>query len=63
MPARVDLPLIRTRDRTPVGTLTIVWVNHWSFADDVGKRRESPIMLDQLLITLTDAKGEEIAYI
>lgn len=29
MPTRIDLPLIRKRDRKPVGTLTIVRANHW----------------------------------
>jgi hypothetical protein len=63
MPARVDLRLIRKRDRKPIGMLTIVRTNHWRFANDDGERIPNPIRTDQLLITLTDAKGEEIAYL
>jgi hypothetical protein len=62
MPARVDLPLIRRRDRKPVGTLTIVRANHPAFTDETGARRTNPIRIDQLLITLTDAKGETVGY-
>ena len=62
MPSRVDLPLIRKRDRTRVGTLTIVWANHWAFRDDNRHRTGSPKRIDQLLITLTHAKGEVISY-
>ena len=63
MPSRVDLPLIRKRDRKPVGTLTIVRANHWGFGDDVRHRTGSPKRIDQLLITLTDANGENVAYL
>jgi hypothetical protein len=58
MPSRVDLPLIRKRDQKPIGTLTIIRANHWSFVDEAGTRRPNPVMQDQLLITLLDATGE-----
>ena len=63
MPSRVDLPLIRKRDRKPVGTLTIVRANHWQMTDAGGKRHASPVRADQLLLTLTDAKGHEVCYL
>ena len=63
MPSRVDLPLIRKRDHKPVGTLTVVRANHWAFGEDVRHRTGSPKRIDQLLITLRDAKGEVITYI
>jgi hypothetical protein len=63
MPARIDLPLIRKRDRKPVGTLTIVRANHPAFTDEHGARRSNPARIDQLLITLTDTKGETVAYL
>jgi hypothetical protein len=62
MPSRIDLPLIRKRDRKPVGTLTIVRANYWAFGDDDRRRTGSPKRIDQLLITLTDANGEEVCY-
>ena len=62
MPSRVDLPLIRRRDRKAVGTLTIVRANHPAFTDEEGSRRANPVRIDQLLITLTDVKGETISY-
>ena len=62
MPPGVDLSLIRKRDRTPVGTLTIVPANRWAFGDNVHLRTGSPKRIDQLLITLTDANGEEGCY-
>jgi hypothetical protein len=63
MPARVDLPLIRRRDQKPVGTLTLVRANHPAFTDESGARRSNPVRIDQLLITLTDAAGETVAYL
>ena len=63
MPACIDLPLIRKRDRKHVGTLTIVRASHWSFVDEVGQRHSDPKRIDQLLITLTDATGETVAYL
>ena len=45
-----------------VGTLTIVRANHPSFTDEQGGRWANPVRTDQLLITLTDAKGEVISY-
>ena len=60
MPSRVDLPLLRKRDRKPVGTLTIVRANHWAFGDNVRHRTGSPKRIDQLMITLTDATGEAV---
>ena len=62
MPSRVDHPLIRRRDGKPIGTLSIVRANHWSFGDD-RHRQGSPKRTDQLLITLADATGEEICYL
>jgi hypothetical protein len=61
-PSSVDLPLIRKRDRKPLGTSTIVRANHWAFGDDVRHRTGSPKRIDQFLITLCDAKGEVISY-
>jgi hypothetical protein len=58
--SRVDLPLIRQRDRKPVGTLNIIRTNHASFADEHGTRRPTPVVMDHLLICLKDAKGEEV---
>jgi hypothetical protein len=58
--SRVTLPLIRRRDRTPVGTRTIIRPNHASFVDEHGTRRPSPVVLDHLLISRTDAKGEDV---
>ena len=58
--SRVDLPLIRQRDHKPVGTLTIIRTNHASLVDEKGKRRPSPVVMDHLLISLKDAKGEEV---
>jgi hypothetical protein len=43
MPARVDLPLIRRRNRKPVGTLAIVRANHPAFTDKHGARRSNPV--------------------
>ena len=63
MPSRIELPLIRKRDRKPVGTLTIIRANHWAFGDDARHRHGTPKRTDQLLITLTDAKGEEVCYL
>jgi hypothetical protein len=60
MPSRIDLPLIRRRDRKNVGTLTIVRASHPAFTDETGARRANPVRLDQLLITLTEATGEEV---
>jgi hypothetical protein len=60
MPARVDLPLIRRRDRNLVGSLAFARANHPAFTDEHGSRRVNPIRLEQLLITPTDAKGETI---
>jgi hypothetical protein len=62
MPSRVDLPLVRRRDQKPVGTLTIVRANHPTFIDEHGARRSNLVRIDQLLITLTDAKGETVAF-
>ena len=58
--SRVDLSLIRRRDHKPVGTLTIIRTNHASFVDEHGKRRPSPVVMDHLLISLKDAKGEDV---
>jgi hypothetical protein len=60
MPSRVDLPLIRKRGHKPVGTLTIIRTNHWSFVAETGKRRSNPVLQDQLVITLRDATGEMV---
>jgi hypothetical protein len=38
MPSRIDLPLIRRRDRTPFGTLTIVRATHPAFSDTTAQR-------------------------
>ncbi|HEX3304299.1 MAG TPA: hypothetical protein VHR64_15540 [Thermomicrobiales bacterium] len=59
----VDLPLIRRRDHKPVGTLTIIRTNHAAFIDEHGTRRPSPVVLDHLLISVKDAKGEEVTYL
>jgi hypothetical protein len=63
LPSRVCLLLIRNRDRKPVGMLTIVRAQQWAFFDERGKRRATPVRTDQFLITLTDAKGEEVCYL
>jgi hypothetical protein len=63
MPSRVDLPLVRKRDRKPVRTLTIVRANHWAFGDDARHRTGSPKRIDQLLITGRHPKGETVAYL
>ena len=59
MPSRVDLPLTSKRDQKPVGTMTIVRANHWAFGDDARHRTGSPKRIDQLMITLTDANGDD----
>jgi hypothetical protein len=48
------------RARKPVGTLTIIRTNHAAFIDEHGTRRPSPVVMDHLLISLKDAKGEEV---
>lgn len=58
--SRVDLPFIRRRDHKPVGTLTIIRANHASYVDERGKRQPSPVVMDHPLISLEDAKGEEV---
>jgi hypothetical protein len=58
--ARIDLPLIRRRDRKNVGTLTIIRSNHPAFTDEHGARRSNPVRIDQLLIMLSDATGETV---
>ena len=59
--ARVEVPLIRRRDHKPVGIVTVIRTNHASFVDEYGKRRSRPVVKDYLLISLKDAKGEEVA--
>ena len=44
-------------------TLTIVRVKHLSFGNNMRRRIGSPKRIDQLPITLTDAKGDEVCYI
>jgi hypothetical protein len=50
-----------TRNQATVGTLAIVRAKHWRMSDYAGKRSASPVA-DQLLITLTDARGERVGY-
>jgi hypothetical protein len=61
--SRVDLPLICRRDKRPVGTLTIIRMNHAAFVDAAGHPRPNPVPLDTLLTSLKDAKGEEVTYL
>jgi hypothetical protein len=57
---RVDLPLIRRRDRKPVGELTLIRTMHARFTDDEGKHLPSPVNEDTLIIYLRNPTGEEI---
>ena len=43
--------------------MTIVRANHWQLTDEGGRRTASPVRIEQLLITLTDAKGEVVCYV
>ena len=60
--AKVELPLIRKRDKRTVGTLTLIRTDHTWFTDRDGQQLPSPQKLDSLIAVLRAPDGEEISY-
>jgi hypothetical protein len=59
---RLDLPLIRSRDRQAVGTLILIRNYSWTFYDDEGRRFAVPQLADMIAISLTGPDGELVSW-
>lgn len=59
---RLDLPLIRSRDRLEVGTLTLIRNYSWRFYDDDGHRFAVPQLADVVTISLTGPDGDLVSW-
>jgi hypothetical protein len=59
---RIELPLVRRKDKVPIGTLTIIRTNVWQFYDREGRRNAVPKRQETLIFTIQNPKGEEISF-
>ena len=61
--AKVEVPLIRTRDRKPVGTLRLIRTMHTAFADRDSQHAAVPKPADTLIIYVLSATGEKVCVL
>lgn len=59
---RLEIPLLRSRDKRAVGTLTLIRADTWILYDEHGRRLPSPRNQDTLIVTLAKPDGEQIVY-
>jgi hypothetical protein len=59
---RLEIPLLRSRDKKDVGTLTLIRTNTWILYDEAGKRLPAPRNQDTLIVSLSRPDGEQIVY-
>jgi hypothetical protein len=59
---KIDIPLVRSRDNRDLGTLSLIRDNMWKLYDDQDQRLVNPVLVDTLIITLTNAKGEQVCW-
>jgi hypothetical protein len=59
---RIELPLVRRKDKAPIGTLTIIRTNVWQFYDRDGRRNAVPKRQETLIFTIQNPSGEEISF-
>jgi hypothetical protein len=59
---KIDIPLVRSRDKRALGTLSLIRDNVWKLYDDQGQRLVNPVLVDSLIVTLTNATGEHVCW-
>ncbi len=59
---RLEIPLLRSRDKKDVGTLTLIRTDSWILYDEAGKRLPIPKSQDTLIVTLSRPDGEQVVY-
>jgi hypothetical protein len=53
---------VRSRDKRALGTLALIRDNVWKLYDDQGQRLGNPVLVDSLIVTLVNAKSEQVCW-
>ena len=59
---QVEIPLVRSRDKAPVGKLKLIRTKTWLLYDENGRRLAVPRHQDTLIVTLERPSGEQIVW-
>ncbi|HRA46906.1 MAG TPA: hypothetical protein PK819_02420 [Thermomicrobiales bacterium] len=59
---QVDIPLVRAKDKVPVGNLKLIRTQTWVLYDENGQRLAVPKHQDTLIVALARASGEQIVW-
>jgi len=59
---QVDIPLVRSKDKVPVGNLKLIRTKTWLLYDENGRRLAVPRHQDTLIVTLARPGGEQIVW-
>lgn len=59
---QVDIPLVRSKDKVPVGNLRLTRTKTWVLYDENGRRLAVPKHQDTVIVTLARPSGEQIVW-